>query len=1179
MPEWTSQQKSAIDIRDCDLLVSAAAGSGKTAVLSERVLRRVTDKEKPVRVDKLLIVTFTNAAAAEMRGRIVEKIRQELKKDPGNRELSRQLALVPKANITTIHSFCLNIIRENFHLIDIDPSFGILDQGEKLLISVKLAREVINEMYEKHGKSFSHMSKWFAGGRDDVLGKQIVSLYEYLRSFENPAGWLESQVEKYNTTGDSARDLQWTELLKEKYKVQFTMAMSRYEELQEYARIGRITRYLETFDEDKNVISMVLAALAGDWEEICDTAARCSFSSIKPKDKGCDADLADICRDERKKIVDTCKESLQEIQSIGDKQAVEALRKTYPLMKLLQESVLLFEEKYKREKQKKNVLDFSDFEHIALALLADESLPVAAQLRKKFEEIYVDEYQDCNGVQEAIFSAIAKRVHGKSCNMFMVGDVKQSIYKFRQADPGIFIDKMHRYGNDGLQRKIVLNRNFRSRPEVINCINNLFESIMSERVGSLEYTEDEALYAGLKYPPCPHGETGGMPEILAAEAVGEEGGIEEKGLLLEARAVALKIHEMVGKYMVFDVKTGEYRPCVYRDFAILLRGVSGKSAVIEAELKNLGIPYFSDKGSGLFDTHETELLTLALNIVDNPLQDIPLVGFMRSAVVGFDEDELLRIRGYGKKGYFYNAVKKCSESEGELAEKCRDFLEMLGCWRKQAKALSISELIATIINDTGMFAYVEALSGGKNRRANIELFTECARQFEDSELRGIFAFTQYIDNIKNTRKDPETAKILSDACDVVRIMTIHKSKGLEFPVVFVMNCGGKINTKDWVQSSYVLHKQYGIGCNYLDEEKNITYPLISRKAISYKLKLENLSEEMRVLYVALTRAREKLFITVSGSANIRKIKNANEGWVPGKAKAFQIENAGSYLDWILLAFKNKHGENNWETTFTDSIILREEMEKAMNAGAPEEAEGKTHGKYAELVNSRLSYKYEHKKSSSLAAKFSVTEVKHKMNTDDDGKKFVFEKKEPLPKFMAGEKMSASHIGSVYHLVLRFVDLKEENKKAALDSCKKMLSEKGFVSERELKEISDSVILSFLESDIARKMLEAEKLYRELPFNIAVGGDVVSGDSDLVGEKVLLQGIIDCLFVTDGKCYILDYKKESMAMSESELVEIYRPQLDMYEIAAEKITGCKVAGKYLYFLSRGKLAVVDNADKI
>ncbi len=1182
MPRWTTQQQEAIEKRDCDLLVSAAAGSGKTAVLSERVLKRVTDEENPVPVEKLLIVTFTNAAAAEMRQRIIDKLRENLVKNPESELAARQLTMISKASIMTIHSFCLNIIKSNFHLIDMDPSFGILDSTEGELMQAKLAIEVVNEMYGLYGKAFSDMARWLSCENDEKLAGEIIKRYKYIRSFENPLLWLEEQTEKYNVVrlyekyGENeeeiADSLEWVELLKEKYRRAFSDIKNENEELIKLADIGNVTGYTDALYDDCNKTAKMIAVLGGRWEDIRKTAGDCKWGSIGRKNKDCDEEISALIKAKRDKLKKKVDSIIAETEIFSSAEIISGLKKVYPYLKLFYECVKSFGDKFALEKKEKNVIDFGDFEHIALSLLQDEKLPVAEELREKFDEIYVDEYQDCNSVQEAIFAAIARRTDGKSHNMFMVGDVKQSIYKFRQAEPSIFIGKLHSYSDSGLQQKIMLNKNFRSRKEVVNLVNNLFEKIMSEKLGDINYTDEEALKAGFEYPPFENDGYIRNPEILSVSTLEADDDVLDTKIGLEARLVACKIRETVGKFMVFDVGKKKYRPAEYRDFAVLLRSPRGRTEDIEAEFKAFDIPYFSDVGSGLFDAHETELLISMLMITDNPLQDIPLIGFMRSLPGGFDENELLEIRKCKEKAYFYNAVKECSKGEDELAEKCKKFIDMIAGWRAFSRVAPVTALIARIMEDTAFEAYISALPGGKNRLANIELFTEHGRRFENADVKGLFAFLKYINEQQGKERGNETAKTLSDACNVVRIMSIHKSKGLEFPIVFVMGIGNKFNGGDYTKGELFFDKNYGIGCSCFDAGKKIKYPLVSKYAVTYKIKLDFLSEEMRVLYVAMTRAREKLFLTMQGDKKSEALLEAYEkGYVGTKSP----DEANSFFDWLVLSVSDK--ASGLKASVVSPEDLKEKSEallfkyedKTFCASAQTEAE----------VARRLSYKYPYIKSCGLASKYSVTELKHRFDAENGESRSVLKKfDEKLPVFMRGEKLSAAETGTLYHLILRFIDFTAADFEAGLSACKKMLIKEAFATEKELDTLDNGVILRFLNSDICERLRKsAEKgfpIYREIPFNISVSGDVPTNDESLKEENVLLQGIIDCLFVYEDKCYIIDYKTESKNMSDAELEDLYRRQLELYSVAAEKITGKKVGGTYLYFLRRGKLKKVE-----
>lgn len=1169
MPDWTNEQKDAIDRRNCDLLVSAAAGSGKTAVLSERVLKRVTG-ENSVRVDKLLIVTFTEAAASEMRTRIVDKLRAELIKNPENTEVARQLALVPKANITTIHSFCLNIIKSNFHLVDMDPGFTIIDDAEKGLMCTEAAIETINKMYETEGKDFSTVALWLAGGKDEVLAQHILKVYNYIQSFENPLQWLERHIEEYNVATEKIDELPWINLLKQKMRIELSGIISGYNEVLKYADISGSAAHYEIYSTELRSIEAFSAACNGSWQDIYQAASACNFPTVR-SDKEADPELAAFAKKLRDDYKKMCNKLVKSVKTITENNAVQSIKKAYGLLKTFKKSVVLFSEIYSEKKREKNYIDFNDFEHIALKLLQDENLPVASALRDKYDEIYVDEYQDCNGVQEAIFSAISRKQNGKSNNMFMVGDIKQSIYKFRQADPEIFRDKLASYKYTGLQSKIILNKNFRSRREIINCVNSVFSKIMNKSICGVEYGDDERLCYGDGYekiktdkPICD-----GKPEIVLVNREENKEDITPVGM--ETRAVAEKIRNMVGKYYVYEAKTESYRPLEYRDCAILIRSPGSNINYIEEELKNYGIPYFSDRGAGLFDVHETELLVSALNITDNPLQDIPLIGFMRSVPGGFTENELFEIRAYCKKGYFYNAVKKCAKGEIELSEKCDKFLLMLKLWRETAKTHSVYGLIEKIMEDISFLAYIQTLPGGKARLANIELFCEYAKRYEGSSLKGIFNFLRYIEKLQKG-KGFDTAKVLSEACNVVRVMSIHKSKGLEFPVVFILKGAGEFNTKDR-SGRLIMHKEHGIGCDFLDMEKRIRYPLVSKEAISYKIMLDDLAEEMRVLYVAMTRAREKLFFMVSDKKAKEKIESRFEKESNIPDSFYDVQKASSYFEWILLSLSSNEEKCAWKIT----EVTPETAETVKNEVTPQKTMS-VDASVKEEIKNRLFYTYPYAKSTALSSKYSVTELKNRFNSMDEQNNFVIYREEPLPNFMKEERLSAAAKGTILHLMLKFVDINDGDYTLSVEKCKKHLIQNKFISEKEAEAVDLSVVTDFLKSDICNEMRKSDTLYREIPFNICVGGDVPTGDSDLKNDSVLLQGIIDCLYVKNGKFYIVDYKTDNGRNTVEELENIYRPQLRMYRVAAEKITDCRFGGAYLYLLNRGILREVSDIDK-
>ena len=688
---------------------------------------------------------------------------------------------------------------------------------------------------------------------------------------------------------------------------------------------------------------------------------------------------------------------------------------------------------------------------------------------------------------------------------------------------------------------------------------------MSEELGSIDYTDDEALYAGFSYPDedvwC-----GGNPEIIGV--LDDSDYANETSITLQARAVGCKIREMVGKFMVYDAKNQCYRPSKYNDFAVLLRSGKGKTNDIEQEFKAQNIPYFLDKSAGLFETLEIDFLISVLSVIDNPLQDIPLLGIMRSPVFDFNENELLKIKLYKNKKYFYNCLISYAKKGGKLSEKCSNFISLINLWRKESKVISLSRLLIKIMEDTSFNAYILALPGGKNRIANVMLLLEYAKQFDKADMRGVFAFMKYISRVKKSSKESETARILSDNCDVVKIMSIHRSKGLEFPVVFVMDISKKFNDKDWTGNNLMLHKNYGIGCSYFDKNKNIKYPLISRGAVSYRIMLDSLSEEMRVLYVALTRAREKLFVTFSGKTSIEKVETNIQYPREGKPLRGEVEWSNSFLDWILLALKGTKSDSSWKFTSYTKSQLEKMVSKLSKPCVKYTDESTLYNK----LNENLSYKYPYKGAEKLSSKYSVTEVKKKFNEEDaEGNKFRFSDAEILPSFMREEKITSTALGTLYHLVLKFIDFNETDYTKAYDNAVNYLKDNSFISDAEGENLKSEIVINFLKSDCAQIIRKAEKVFREIPFNICVSGSVPTKDKTFENENVLLQGIIDCLVLYKDCCYVIDYKTESNKMSADELTKIYKEQIDFYKLAAEKITGMPVKAAYLYYLNRGKSA--------
>lgn len=1264
---WTKEQQQAIITRHCNLLVAAAAGSGKTAVLVERIIKIITNEETPVDIDRLLVVTFTNAAAAEMRERIGDAIAKALDKNPNSKILQRQLTLLNKASITTMHSFCLNVIRNNFHRIDLDPNFRIADGTEEALLKNETLQELFEERYAENeqipNSEFLRLVDSYGGGRDDLkLQELVLNLYQFVISGPWPKKWLTDMSEEFNT--DENFDFgksKWGEVILDSIKIELLGAIGLINKCIDMVKDSAgLESYLETLKADLNYVNYLYSLCDGSWESIYSGFIDSDFDKLKPLGRKAeyDKELSEKIKEFRNKKIKPAVNSIKKDsfrfkpEEIGVK-----LKELYPVMKCLTELVLQFHEEYNIKKRERGLLDFSDLEHLALSILTstDENGEVAPsetalEFRRYFDEVLVDEYQDSNNVQEVLINMVSRRL-AENPNMFMVGDIKQSIYKFRQAEPGLFLNKYENYSREegADNRVITLYKNFRSREEVIDGVNFIFKTVMSKTVGELEYTDEEALNLGADYKVSEDGETvtGGPVELhliekvesTEAEAHGEdeeEKSTEEEesqeedldNIQLEARVVAKRIKELMteteGKrFKVFDKSTENYRPVQFKDIVILLRATKDYAPIFVEELGSEGIPVYADTGSGYFHTIEIRTMMSLLQIIDNPLQDIPLIAVLRSPVFSFTPEELIDIRLMDKKIPFYQAVKKfveeSSEEKGEaLNKKTEEFLETLELWRNKALHLPIDELIWYLYTETGYYGYAGAMPGGVQRQANLRILFERARQFEQTSYRGLFNFVNFINRLRTSSGDMGSAKILGENEDVVRIMSIHKSKGLEFPVVILAGAGKNFNLMD-VNRSILFHQELGIGPDYVDPERRISYPTIIKLALRRKIKLETLSEEMRILYVAFTRAKEKLIIT----GTVKKLKDTCSKWWSNtekhidKVPEYSILKGRSYLDWIGPAVaKHEDGKeirecagveeyetgtlikdnsqwitkmwNKWDIIVdNDSQPVDKTEEQKLSCDYLEKLiDNKPTSDYKEEIHRRLSWEYKFIESSKIPAKFSVTELKRLANEtikDSLTTNMFTQKLLKKPKFLEEKKgLTGAERGTIVHFVMQHLDLRMVADYNAISDQIRKMAKKEQLTEEQAMSVNIKSIVRFFNSPLGSRMLSVKDfdrdLRREIPFYMKLKStEVYEGLSkELYKDEItLLQGVIDCYFREKDGIVLVDYKtdyatEENMA----EIKERYEKQIYYYAEALNRITGETVKEKYIYLFSNGDIIKYD-----
>lgn len=910
---WTDDQWNAIVSTGQDILVAAAAGSGKTAVLVERMIRKITAEENPIDVDRLLVVTFTNASAAEMKHRIAEALEKELVQRPGSLHIRRQLSLLNRASISTLHSFCLQVLKKYYYLIDLDPGFRIADQTEGELLGDEVLDELFEDEYAKGEKAFFELVDRYTTDRHDLdLQFLVKQVYEYSRSHPNPEAWLESFVHLYDVSEKSAiEELPFYQYVKEDIAMVLNGAKEKLLRALELTKApGGPAPRADNFLDDLAQIDELIQH-QDDFSELYKRVPAVSFKRAKAV-KGDEFDPALL--DEATDLRNGAKKLLEKLKNDyftrSPEQHLKSLAEMKPVIETLVQLVISYGKRFEAAKQEKSIIDFSDLEHYCLAILTAENdkgergpSEAARFYQEQFHEVLVDEYQDTNLVQESILQLVTSGPE-ETGNLFMVGDVKQSIYRFRLAEPLLFLSKYKRFteSGEGTGRKIDLNKNFRSRADILDSTNFLFKQLMGGKIGEVDYDEQAELKLGAAYPDNDETETELLLIDNAEDTDASEEAEELETVQFEAKAIAKEIRKLISSpFKVYDGKKKTHRNIQYRDIVILLRSMPWAPQIME-ELRAQGIPVYANLTSGYFEAVEVAVALSVLKVIDNPYQDIPLASVLRSPIVGADENELSLIRLENKKAPYYEAMKDylaAGDRNDELYQKLNTFYGHLQKWRAFSKNHSVSELIWEVYRDTKYMDYVGGMPGGKQRQANLRVLYDRARQYESTAFRGLFRFLRFIERMQERGDDLGTARALSEQEDVVRLMTIHSSKGLEFPVVFAAGLGRNFNMMD-LNKSYLLDKELGFGTKYIHPQLRISYPTLPLIAMKKKMRRELLSEELRVLYVALTRAKEKLFLIGSCKDHQKQLAKwqASASQTDWLLPEFDRYQAKTYLDFI-----------------------------------------------------------------------------------------------------------------------------------------------------------------------------------------------------------------------------------------------------------------------------------------
>ena len=1250
--KWTEEQQQVIDLRDHNILVSAAAGSGKTAVLVERIIARLTRDANPVDVDHMLIVTYTEAAAAEMKERIGAAIEKELEEDPSSEHLKRQSALIHTAKITTIHSFCLSVIREYFHTIDLDPGFRIAEEGELKLLKQDVMKELLEAKYEEGNEDFLRFVETFATGREDLQVEEIISrLYEFAGSYPDPEEWLDDCARMYEESGEKAIYIEKVMEYIRRTVADMQMLMEKADQI--CMEPDGPYMYGEMLEADQKVLRKLFAAKSYEemYEALKEKPAWKTLS--RKKDDAVDPTKREQVRAYR----DTWKKLIDDIRNnyfFQPPSEMEADRKIcIPVMHELVSLVKEYQRVLAAKKAEKNLIDFRDMEQFALQILTRKEngkrVPseVAKEYQNTFEEVMIDEYQDSNLIQEAILTSVSRISRGEN-NLFMVGDVKQSIYRFRLSRPELFMEKYKSYSTEEAQeQRIDLHKNFRSREQVLESVNFIFRQIMGEDLGGITYDKDAALYPGASFPEG-ESEEFVKTEVLLVERDGEElsdvhdyedagasGNRREMenqtGQELEALAIAQRIKEIVGKEQIVDKEKKEYRSVEYGDIVILLRTAYGWAETFREVLASQGIPVYCTSRTGYFSATEIVTVLNYLKVCDNPLQDIPLMGVLRSPIVGCTSQELAELRIQYPDGLLYESVSAYA-GENEILEKELDpdkvksellnsnlrtdeknslniklkgFLSLLEKVRNMAAYTPVHELILYVLKETGYGDYARALPGGEQRFANLTMLVEKAMDYEKTSYRGLFNFVRYIEQLQAYQVDYGEVNLTGAGNTAVEIMTIHKSKGLEFPVVFVAGMGKQFNFQD-MNAGLLLHPELGIGADAIIPEKRVIASSLNKQVIRRQLLKESLGEELRVLYVAMTRAKEKLILTGTVGKlekqmlSLSRFLDEEEELLPlgtrMKAKnywAFVLpalvrHRAMSELLWEYgILMKKQPGIYDDISEFViKKITVRQMTEKAVLIQAGNQMqeeylknwdENKVYDETVkEEIEKRFSFVYPYKYLEDIPVKVSVSDLKKRSWHDESeleenisvsAEEQEEEQEAPVPAFMAEkqEEYKGAARGTAYHRVMECLDYAETDTEEQLRAQLKRLLESRKMTEQEAECIRIRDIRRFVESGLGQRMKKAamkKHLYREQPFVIQRSASML--DDGWKNETVLVQGIIDAYFMEEEEIVLVDYKTDRVRRGqEQKLIDLYHVQLEDYARALERMTGKRVKEKIIY----------------
>ncbi len=1200
---WTEDQQQVIDLRGSNILVAAAAGSGKTAVLVERIITRLTKDENPLNVDELVIVTFTEAAAAEMKERILAAIEKALAEDLNNQHLQKQATLIHNASITTIHSFCLSVIRDHFHTIQLDPVFRIGEEGELKLLKQEVIGNLLEEEYADRREAFIDFVECVAPGKSDKKVEELIlELYNFSRSYPQPNQWLDSCIDSYDVPSETALEQsEMVNLILQDVKHTLSDMQEQLEKAIELSENpGGPHHYLEALFCDRvELEELAKATTFGELSKKVRNLEWAPLSRKRPKDVDPDRKAAvQFLRDTNKAIV---KEWMKLYFYTTAQRQQRDIFERKQIVEELVRLVKKYSENYFEEKKSRGMIDFNDMEHLALAILTDEvdgklvPSKVAKEYQDKFAEVMIDEYQDSNLIQESILTSVSRVSRGEY-NVFMVGDVKQSIYRFRLSRPELFMEKFNTYSiGSGQERRIDLSKNFRSRSEVLDSTNHIFYQIMKSYLGGVEYDEKAALYCGAAFEQMPNNHTEIL--LLDSKSIKEDEKLEGTTREMEARTVARRIKELVGNHQVFDKNIDGYRPAKYSDIVLLTRSLAGWSDLFAEILAQEGVPTSVASREGYFSTWEISLLLDYLRVIDNPKQDIPLTAVLRSMFGKCTDSELAMIKGNHRNYTFYDAVyaylkeDHTNEDGIKLQKKLQSCFARIEEFRDKVSYMAINELLWDILQVTNFGSYVQAMPGGTQRKANVDMLLEKATTFEGTSYKGVFNFIRYIEQLQKYQVEYGEASVTDELDDAVRIMSIHKSKGLEFPIVFVIGMGKMFNKQD-LRGLIATHPEIGIGIDAISPQKRTKRTVLLKQIIKRKLDLDSLGEELRVLYVAMTRAKEKL-ILIGDVRDWEKKKEVLEIQQFSKAKSrsfLELSHGKTYFDWILPCVYNLQERVPIIITEIDlgTLAIQEQLEELVACDHVShllnDASGETGStEMKEYLDTQFSYEYAYKHEQEIKLKMTVTEIKKRAQLQEESGDLLIEKDvrnvsyspfiQVVPEFLKKEKEVnlAVFRGNAYHRLMEIWEFDVELKEEIVSKEINKLTKFNRISEEMADAIDIATLLGFLKSEIGQRMQRAKAqglLRREQPFVLGIPAtDIfqIEEAKPSCKETVLVQGIIDAYFEEDNEITLIDYKTDQVKTAQ-ELVTRYEEQLTYYGRALEQLTGKTVKEKLIYSFS-------------